>query len=103
MKGGIEKFYPEGWSSQTGPYHGAGIAPPPDYAALGPLVGGVGEKVTEPGQVGPAMARAVAAVRNGQPAVLDIHIGPSNERGLPPATVTLPARGRSDPVASLPP
>ena len=48
---------------------------------VGPLVGGVGEKVTDPGQVGPAMARAVAAVRNGQPAVLDIHIGPSNERG----------------------
>jgi thiamine pyrophosphate-dependent acetolactate synthase large subunit-like protein len=81
MKGGIEKFYPEGWSAQTGTYHGAGIAPPPDYAQLGPLVGGVGEKVTDPGQVGPAMARAVAAVRNGQPAVLDIHIGPSNERG----------------------
>ncbi len=81
MKGGIEKFYPEGWSARTGTYHGAGIAPPPDYAGLGSLVGGIGERVTEPGQVGPAMARAVAAVREGKPAVLDIHIAPSNERG----------------------
>ena len=81
MKGGIEKFYPEGWSARTGTYHGAGIAPPPDYAGLGPLVGGIGERVTEPGQVGPAMARAVAAVREGKPAVLDIHIAPGNERG----------------------
>ena len=81
MKGGIEKFYPEGWSARTGTYHGADIAPPPDYAGLGPLVGGIGERVTEPGQVGPAMARAVAAVCEGKPAVLDIHIAPSNERG----------------------
>jgi acetolactate synthase I/II/III large subunit len=80
MKGGIEKFYPEGWAAQTGVYHGAGIAPPPDYAALGPLVGGHGEQVTDPAEVGPAVRRAVDAVRAGQPTVLDVRIAPSNER-----------------------
>jgi acetolactate synthase-1/2/3 large subunit len=80
MKGGIEKFYPEGWSAQTGVYHGAGIAPAPDYAGLGALFGGHGERVTDPGQVGPAVRRAIEAVNGGQPAVLDLHIAPSNDR-----------------------
>lgn len=81
MKGGIEKFYPEGWSAQTGTYHGAGIAPAPDYAGLGALFGGWGERVEDPAAVGPALRRAVAAVRGGQPAVLDIRIAAGDTRG----------------------
>jgi acetolactate synthase I/II/III large subunit len=80
MKGGIEKFYPEGWSAQTGVYHGAGIAPAPDYAGLGALFGGHGERVTDPRAVGAAVRRAIEAVNGGRPAVLDLHIAPSNDR-----------------------
>jgi acetolactate synthase I/II/III large subunit len=80
MKGGIEKFYPEGWAAQTGVYHGAAIAPAPNYAGLAPLFGGYGERVTDPHEVGAATRRAVDAVRAGQPAILDIHVRPSNER-----------------------
>jgi acetolactate synthase-1/2/3 large subunit len=79
MKGGIEKFYPQGWAAQTGVYHGAAIAPAPEYADLARAAGGYGERVTDPREVGPATRRAVEAVRAGQPAILDIRVAPISE------------------------
>jgi acetolactate synthase-1/2/3 large subunit len=81
MKAGLEKFYPEGWAARTGTYHGAAIAPAPDYAGLAPLFGGYGERVTEPEAVEDAVRRAVAAVRTGQLAVLDLHLAAGDPRG----------------------
>ena len=80
MKGGTEKLFPEGWSAKTGVYHGSGIAPAPDYAGLGALFGGHGERVEAPDAVVPAIQRAVAAVRAGQPALLDVRIAPGDTR-----------------------
>jgi len=77
MKGGIEKFYPQGWAAQTGVYHGASIAPAPEYAQLATAAGGYGERVTDPGEIGAATRRAVEAVRAGQPAIVDIRIAAS--------------------------
>ncbi len=42
-----------------------------DYAAIGAGMGAYAEKVTAPGQVGPAIRRAVAANREGRPAVIE--------------------------------
>lgn len=42
-----------------------------DYAAVGAGLGAYAEKVTEPGQIAPAMRRAVAANREGRPAVIE--------------------------------
>lgn len=80
MKGGLLKFYPEGWAVKTGYYPGADIAPPPDYAGLAPLFGGYGERVTDPHELPAAVRRGLDAVRAGKPVVLDVHIAPSNER-----------------------
>jgi acetolactate synthase-1/2/3 large subunit len=80
MKGGLEKFYPEGWAARRGVYYGAAIAPPPDYAGLAPLVGGYGERVEAPETVEAAVRRGVEAVRAGRPAVLDLHIVADNRR-----------------------
>lgn len=80
MKGGLEKLYPEGWAARTGVYYGAAIAPSPDYAGLAPLFGGHGETVRDPEAVEGAVRRAVAAVRAGQPAVLDLRLAPGDAR-----------------------
>jgi acetolactate synthase-1/2/3 large subunit len=80
MKAGLEKFYPEGWAARTGVYHGAAIAPPPDYAALAPPFGGYGERVPEPEAIEGAVRRAVAAVRAGQPVILDLRLASEDAR-----------------------
>jgi acetolactate synthase-1/2/3 large subunit len=80
MKGGTEKFYPDGWSAQTGVYHGASIAPAPDYAEFARAAGGHGEVVTDPREVGPAVRRGVDAVRAGQPAIVDVRVAATSGR-----------------------
>lgn len=51
----------------------------PSYEMVCQAMGGYGEKVTDPAQVVPALQRGLAAVKNGQPAVLNMitaHPGP---------------------------
>nr|WP_207764765.1 thiamine pyrophosphate-requiring protein [Marinicaulis flavus] len=42
-----------------------------DYAAFARALGGYGERVSEPEEIKPAIARAIAAIENGQPALLE--------------------------------
>jgi acetolactate synthase-1/2/3 large subunit len=42
-----------------------------DYAAFARALGGYGERVTEPGEIVPAIRRAVAKTRDGTPALLE--------------------------------
>jgi acetolactate synthase-1/2/3 large subunit len=46
-----------------------------DYAAFARAMGGYGERVTEPGQIVPAIQRALRAVEDGIPALLEFITG----------------------------
>jgi acetolactate synthase-1/2/3 large subunit len=46
-----------------------------DYAAFARAMGGYGERVTEPGQIVPAIQRALRAVEDGTPALLEFITG----------------------------
>ena len=42
-----------------------------DYAAMARAFGAFGERVTEPGEIVPAIERGIRATREGQPALLE--------------------------------
>jgi acetolactate synthase-1/2/3 large subunit len=42
-----------------------------DYAAMAKAFGGYGERVTDPGQIIPAIKRGIEQTRNGTPALLE--------------------------------
>ena len=77
MKRGITSLYPEGWSARTETYHGWAITPNPRYAALAAAFDGHGETVEDPDQVEGALRRAIAAVRAGRPAIVDVRLAPN--------------------------
>ena len=70
VQGGLTRYGAEGYSAMSG-YNGSAISPSPDFASIAKAVGAYGEKVTQPDQVQPALQRALAAMKDGQAAVLD--------------------------------
>jgi acetolactate synthase I/II/III large subunit len=52
-------------------FNGSDLSPSPNFAMIAQAMGAYGEKVTEPGKMEGALKRALAAVKDGQPAVLD--------------------------------
>lgn len=64
--------YPEGFSVTTGQFVGIDLAPTPRFDLLAQSVDAYGERVEEPDQILPALHRALAEVRNGRSAVLDV-------------------------------
>jgi acetolactate synthase-1/2/3 large subunit len=76
MKRGITALYPEGWAARTETFHGWAITPNPRYAALAHAFDGHGETVENPDDVEPALRRAIAAVRAGRPALVDVRLAP---------------------------
>jgi len=72
----IVGLFPGGASVQANTYPGVRFQAPPDYAMLAQSCHAYGERVTDPEQVRPAVERALAAVQNGQCALLDIIIDP---------------------------
>ncbi|MCL6648098.1 MAG: thiamine pyrophosphate-requiring protein [Chloroflexi bacterium] len=64
--------YPESYAERTGSWPGILIDPPPDYAAIARACRAHGETVDRPEELEPALRRAIAAVRNGQAAVVDV-------------------------------
>jgi acetolactate synthase-1/2/3 large subunit len=75
MQMGTEFLYPQGAAVTHRNHVGSPIAPNPDYGQLAALFGGHGETVAEPAQIRAAVERAVAAVREGRPAIVDLRIG----------------------------
>jgi acetolactate synthase-1/2/3 large subunit len=75
MQMGTEFLYPQGAAVTHRHHVSSPIAPNPDYGQLAVLFGGHGEKVEDPAQIRAAVGRAVAAVREGRPAILDVRIG----------------------------
>ena len=64
-------FYPGGVAETTGVFHGVHIAGP-NYAQLVEPFGGHGERVDDPAMLKPALEKALAAVKAGQVALVDV-------------------------------
>lgn len=68
----VLRSYPEGYAARMQDVTGGWFDPCPNYSGEAAASGAYGEKVTDPEQVGPAIQRGLAAVREGTPAVLDM-------------------------------
>jgi acetolactate synthase-1/2/3 large subunit len=64
----------ESYSDTVGPWVGTDITPSPDYAAIARACHCHGQTVTEPAEIRHALKTALAQVRGGTPAVLDIRV-----------------------------
>ena len=69
---GLQGTYPEGTAANSGNYDGGLFDPPPDFAKLAEAANSYGETVSDPDEVGPALRRGLAQVRNGSPAVIAV-------------------------------
>jgi acetolactate synthase-1/2/3 large subunit len=68
-------LFPDGASRRANAFPGVRFPTPPDYAVLARSCHAYGERVDDPAELGPAIERALAAVRAGQAAVLDVVLG----------------------------
>jgi acetolactate synthase-1/2/3 large subunit len=69
-------LFPDGASSRANAFPGVRFATPPDYAMLARSCHAYGERVEDPAELGPAIERGLAAVRDGQAGVLDVALAP---------------------------
>jgi acetolactate synthase-1/2/3 large subunit len=72
----LYKYFPSGYALRDNNPYGRVIEPTPDYAAIAPAYGAHGECIVEPGQLEPAIRRAMAAVEGGNLALLDVRLEP---------------------------
>lgn len=72
----IVGLFPGGASVQADAYPGVRFEQPPDYAALARSCHAYGERVEDPAEMLPAIKRALAALEQGQSAVLDVILAP---------------------------
>ena len=66
-----ESWYPQGAAQSANLFHGVDI-PGPDYRGLVEPFGGYGQRVEDPGELRPALARALDAVNGGRTAIVDV-------------------------------
>ena len=71
--------HPEGWAKSTGHYPLSSLAPAPRYEEIVRAFDGHGERAETPAEVEPALRRALAAVREGRQAVVNIVGGRSRD------------------------
>ena len=64
----------ESYSEKTGKWVGIDIVPSPNYAIIAQACHAYGQVVAEPADIQPALKEALAQVRSGRPAVLDVRI-----------------------------
>jgi acetolactate synthase-1/2/3 large subunit len=74
---GHARYYPEGFSVKHGTYYGVGCGPSPDYCGVAEAFGGYGERVEDPSEVKASLMRALRAVGEGRPALLDVVLSPT--------------------------
>jgi len=72
----VQKYFPQGSAVRTGNYYGKVIDPTPDYWKLAAAFGGYGERVSTPESLEPAIQHGLAAMANGQFALLDVLVTP---------------------------
>jgi acetolactate synthase-1/2/3 large subunit len=68
------RAYPEGAAVRTGHFLGVDLSAQPDPAAVAIAAGAAGFTVASTGQLGPALDKAMAAVRDGQSAVVNVQL-----------------------------
>jgi acetolactate synthase I/II/III large subunit len=68
------RAYPEGAAVRTGHFLGVDLSAQPDAAAVATAAGVAGFTVASTGQLGPALDKAMAAVRDGQSAVVNVQL-----------------------------
>jgi len=76
-----DKYYPKGWSARGNRYFGVDLAPVTDYAKLAAAFDAYGERVQDPGEVEPAMNRALQQLARGKSALLDVILDPLDAGG----------------------
>jgi acetolactate synthase-1/2/3 large subunit len=74
----LARTYPESFAVAGG-YVGGRFDPAPRFDKLAEVVDGYGEHVTELGQLGPALRRGLAHVRDNTPAVIAVEVPPPVE------------------------
>jgi acetolactate synthase-1/2/3 large subunit len=67
--------YPKGYSVQGSRFVGTDLTPAPRYDLLAGVVGAVGERVEDPGELPAALRRSLEQVRAGRSVVLDVILG----------------------------
>ncbi len=72
MKLGYHDSYPEGWAVTHKEYLGVDITPEPDYTKVAEAFGAYGERVEEPGDIEPALNRALQQIGQGRAALLNV-------------------------------
>jgi acetolactate synthase-1/2/3 large subunit len=63
VKGSVTDLYPEGWAVKKNHFVLCDLEPSPAYEKIAESFGGYGERVEDPGEIIPALRRAVQAVR----------------------------------------
>ena len=81
MEAALLRFFPEGSAARTGVHYGGPIAPETDYAGLARLYGGFGARVERPEQLRPAVEQAIAEVRGGRLAIVQLVVAADFNRG----------------------
>jgi acetolactate synthase-1/2/3 large subunit len=81
QKTDVANDHPDGAAVRTGRFAGTSIAPQPDYVMLARAYGGTGEKIDRPGEVRPALQRALDAVASGRLALVHLVLAPVGDRG----------------------
>jgi acetolactate synthase-1/2/3 large subunit len=71
--------HPDGWAKSTGRYPLSELAPAPRYEEIVRAFDGHGERAETPSEVEPALRRALAAVREGRQAVVNVVCGRARE------------------------
>jgi len=80
METSLIKYFPTGAAKQTGVHFGANIAPKPDYQFYGKAHGGYGYRVSEPGQIKPAIENALRHEAERKLTVIDLVLSDFNPR-----------------------
>ncbi len=74
VKNNMLADYPDGYAARSGNFPGVEIPDTPDFQYIAKACGAYGEKVVKPGDVEAALNRGMAAVKNGQAAVIDVAV-----------------------------
>jgi len=67
----VDSMFPGGYAAQSG-YDGGYFDPPIDFAKEAEAAGAYGENVRDPAEIAPAIARGLAQIRAGRPAVISV-------------------------------
>jgi thiamine pyrophosphate-dependent acetolactate synthase large subunit-like protein len=80
METSLIKYFPDGAAKTTGVHFGAEIGPRPDYQYYGKAHGGYGYRVSEPGQIKPAIENALKHETEKKLTVIDVVLSDFNPR-----------------------